>query len=299
MELCYNPISRKRTVFRLWIFIVFRCNMENYSVLMAVYHGEKAEYFRLSTQSMLTQTAPTDDFVLICDGPLTPELDQVVEELIRDHSDVLQVIRLDANHGLAYALNVGLRTCKNDLVARMDSDDIALANRCELQLQTFREDPELAIVGGAIDEFEGTPFNVITHKGMPESHQDVVRYAKIRNPFNHPTVMFRKSAVLAVGSYPERMLHEDYALWSNLILAGYKVRNLPQTLCFMRVDAGMHERRGGYPYLKVALRLRWHLYQTGLSTLPSFLFAACGLTFVCLSPVPVRKWAYRHLLRRK
>lgn len=271
--------------------------MENYSVLMSVYYGEKAEYLRLSAESIFTQTVPTDDFVLMCDGPLTAELDAVIAELERAYGDVLRVIRLDVNNGLGNALNIGIRMCKNELVARMDSDDVAVANRCELQLMKFQEDPELVIVGGAIDEFEGTPFNVISHKSMPLKHSDVVRYAKTRNPFNHPTVMYRKSAVLEVGGYPNRILHEDYALWANLILNGAKVCNLSQTLCFMRVDSGLYDRRGGFGYLKKAISLRWHLYRSGLYTFWSFLFVSLGLTVVCLIPIPARKVVYRRLLR--
>lgn len=271
--------------------------MENYSVLMSVYYGEKAEYLRLSARSIFMQTVPTNDFVLMCDGPLTEELDAVIEELTLEHGDVLRVIRLEENRGLGDALNVGIKECKNELIARMDSDDIAVANRCELQLQKFEEDPDLVIVGGAIDEFEGTPFNVISHKSMPEEHSDVVHYARSRNPFNHPTVMYRKSAVLEVGGYPHRILHEDYALWANLILKGAKVCNLHETLCFMRVDGGLYERRGGLGYLKKAISLRWYLYRSGLYTFWSFLYVSVGLAVICLLPVSARKAAYRIFLR--
>lgn len=271
--------------------------MENYSVLMSVYSGEKAEYLRMSADSIFAQTVPTNDFVLMCDGPLTEELDNVIEELTQEHEEVLRVIRLEENKGLGNALNVGIQVCRNELIARMDSDDVAVANRCELQMMKFRENPDLAIVGGAIDEFEGMPCNVISHKSMPQEHGDVVRYARRRNPFNHPTVMYRRSAVLEVGGYPNRMLHEDYALWANLILNGAKVCNLSQTLCFMRVDSGLYDRRGGADYWKKAIKLRWHFYRTGLYTFWGFLYVSLGLSVVCLIPVPARKLVYRIFLR--
>ena len=194
---------------------------ENYSVLMSVYGREQADFFRLSTQSILAQTMPTNDFVLVCDGPLTEPLDKVIAELQETHSDILHIIRLENNQGLAKALNRGLQACKNELIARMDSDDVAVPNRCELQLRKFRENPELAIVGGEIDEFEKNPDNVISHKKMPHTHEEILRYAKTRNPFNHPTVMYRRSVILAAGSYPDHILHEDYALWSQLLLSGH------------------------------------------------------------------------------
>lgn len=271
--------------------------LDEYSVLMSVYAKEKPDYLRQSIQSIFSQSVPTNDFVLMCDGPLTTELDAVIETACKSHGDVLHVIRLEKNQGLAHALNIGLRECKNDLVARMDSDDIALPNRCELQLQKFQEDPELSIVGGAIDEFEGTPQNIISHKNMPETHEELLRYARLRNPFNHPTVMYRRSAILAVGGYPNNILHEDYALWGYLLLSGAKGYNLPNTLCYMRVDSGLYRRRGGFYYLKQAVKLRWQLYQLGLYTLPSFIFVTIGLTFVCLLPNPMRRRVYRSFLR--
>lgn len=272
--------------------------MENYSVLMSVYRGEKADFFRLSADSVFGQTVPTNDFVLMCDGPLTEELDQVIGELLQAHGDVLHVIRLEENRGLGEALNIGIEACKNELIARMDSDDFALPNRCELQLAKFREHPELSIVGGAIEEFEGDPANIVAHKAMPETHEEILRYARTRNPFNHPTVMYRRSAVLKAGRYPNRMLHEDYALWANMLLGGAKACNLPDTLCYMRVDSGLYDRRGGWAYLKMAVRLRWHLYRTGLYTFWSFLYVVLGLSVVCLIPVSARKAIYRLFLRQ-
>ncbi len=271
--------------------------MDNYSVLMSVYHGEKPKYLRQSIESIFAQTIPTNDFVLICDGPLTEELDLVIQEMYDAYPDVFRVIRLEVNQGLCNALNYGLVECRNELIARMDSDDVAFANRCELQLEKFQEDPNLAIVGGAIDEFEGTVDNVVSHKKMPCTHEEILQYAKIRNPFNHPTVMYRKSVILALGGYPHNILHEDYALWANLLLSGARGCNLPNTLCYMRVDNGMYNRRGGWTYLKLAFQLRWEFYRKGLYTFWSFLFVVGGLTFVCLFPAILRKKTYRRFLR--
>ncbi len=271
--------------------------LNNYSVLMSVYSRERPEYLRQSIQSIFSQTVPTNDFVLICDGPLPAGLDKVIEAFSSEREDVLHVVRLEKNQGLANALNIGLPICKNDLVARMDSDDIAFPNRCELQLRKFQENPELTIVGGAIDEFEDTPEKVTSHKHMPESHEELLRYARVRNPFNHPTVMYRKAAVIDAGGYPDNLLHEDYALWGNLLMSGAKGCNLPNTLCYMRVGNGMYRRRGGIRYLRQAVKLRWQLYRRGLYTLPSFIGVTFVLTIVCLLPNPIRKYVYRSFLR--
>lgn len=271
--------------------------MNDYSVLMSVYIKEQPEYLRKSAESIFAQTVPTNDFVLMCDGPVTEEMNHVIEELQAEHGDILHVIRLENNEGLWHALNYGLKECKNELIARMDSDDIAPPYRCELQLRKFEDDPELAIVGGAIDEFEGDPTNVISHKNMPLSFEDVSRYSRSRNPFNHPTVMYRKSAVLAVGSYPDIILHEDYALWANLLLSGAKGCNLPETLCYMRVNSGLYDRRGGLEYFLKAAKFRWHLFRIGFYSLWNFIYVTAALAAVCLVPRSVRKLAYRKFLR--
>ena len=273
--------------------------MANYSVLMSVYHKERPEFLRLSVESMFAQTVPTDDFVLMCDGPLTEALDSVIADLQNTYGAVLNVVRCEVNRGLSYALNDGLTVCKNELIARMDSDDIAPANRCELQLQAFQEDPQLVIVGGAIDEFEGSLSNVVSHKDMPLTHEDILRYAKKRNPFNHPTVMYRKSAVLAAGSYPHIALHEDYALWAKLLASGAKGQNLSQTLCNMRVDSGLYNRRGGWKYFKTAAKFRYHLYQSGFYSLWNFLYVTAALAVVCLIPQNIRRAFYLKLLRKE
>ena len=271
--------------------------MDNYSVLMSVYQAEKPEYLRQSMESIFAQTIPTNDFVLMCDGPLTKELDLIIQEMCDAHQDILHVIRLERNQGLGNALNCGLVECRNELIARMDSDDVAIPNRCELQLKKFQEDPGLAIIGGAIDEFEGSIENVVSHKDMPHTHQEILQYMKMRNPFNHPTVMYRKSVILGLGGYPYNILHEDYALWANLLLSGARGYNLPNSLCRMRVDNGMYNRRGGFAYLKSAFQLRWDFYKKGLYTFGSFLFVLGGLTLVCLVPVALRKKIYRRFLR--
>lgn len=272
---------------------------ENYSVLMSVYHREQPEYLRGSLESMLTQTAQTDDLVLVCDGPLTAELDRVIEEFEQEYPQVLRVHQLEENRGLAAALNAGLELCRHELVARMDTDDLAMPDRCRLQLEKFAEDPELTVVGGAVEEFEESPDRITAHKPMPETHAQIRQYARRRNPFNHPTVMYRKSAVLAVGGYPDEMLHEDYSLWALLLMARAKGYNLPQTLVRMRTGNDLYARRGGARYLAQGIRLRWKFYRMGLYSLWNLIYVAAGLTLVCLVPVSVRKGIYRLILRKE
>lgn len=273
--------------------------MEKYSILMSVYYKEQPEYLLNSIESVFAQTVVPDDFVLVCDGPLTPELDSVIYQMEQKYGEALNVIRFDKNRGLGPALNDGIKLCKNRLVARMDSDDITPKNRCELQLKKFAENPELSLIGGAIEEFACSIDNIISKKGMPLNNDEILMYAKKRCPFNHPTVMFDKNVVLNLGGYPDFPFHEDYCLWATLLQNGVLTANLPETLCYMRVDSGLYGRRGGLKYLKVAIKFRWHLYKTGFVSLFQAFFVMFILTAVCIVPTPVRKLFYTKILRKK
>ena len=184
----------------------------DYSVLMSVYQQDNPCFFRTAIESMLNQTVPANDFVLVCDGPLTPELNAVIHEMSLQNKNLFQVLRLETNMGLGNALNIGLTACRNNLVARMDSDDISLPDRCELQLKAFQDNPELALCSGMIAEFETTPSQIKSVRHVPLTHDEIIRFSKKRNPMNHMAVMYRKNAVLSSGSYIEVSLAEDYYL---------------------------------------------------------------------------------------
>ena len=207
---------------------------ENYSVLMSVYYKEHPEYLRQSMQSIYDQTVPTDDFVLVCDGPLTPELDAVIADMQDQFGPRLRVCRLLKNGGLGKSLNFGIKQCKNDLVARMDSDDISRPDRCKRQLAVFADHPDYSIVSGIVEEFSDTPDNISVRRVVPEGQSEIIAFAKKRNPFNHPCVMYKKSAVEAAGGYQDFYLLEDY------YLDPYAAERLPgiQSAGTLAVDAG-------------------------------------------------------------
>ena len=172
-----------------------------YSVLMSVYHKEKPEYLKQAIESIQAQTLSTNDFVLVCDGPLNEQLDGLIATKQQEMGDILNVVRLAKNGGLGNALNEGIKHCKNELVARMDSDDIAYPDRCEKQIAVFNTHPEVSICSGIVEEFTTDPNTVDTRRVPPETNAKIIEFAKKRNPFNHPCVMYKKSAVEAVGSW--------------------------------------------------------------------------------------------------
>lgn len=226
-----------------------------YSVLMSVYHKEKPEYLKQAIESIQTQTISTNDFVLVCDGPLNEQLDGVIATKQQEMGDTLNVVRLAKNGGLGNALNEGIKYCKNELVARMDSDDIAYPNRCEKQIAVFNTHSEVSICSGIVEEFTTDPNTVDTKRVPPETNAEIVEFAKKRNPFNHPCVMYKKSAVEAVGSYQDFYLLEDYYLWLRMLMTGYQGYNIQEPLLHMRAGSDMYLRRAGWKYARTQARL--------------------------------------------
>ncbi|MFR0076721.1 MAG: glycosyltransferase [Blautia sp.] len=267
-----------------------------YSALMSVYYKERPEYLRASIQSMLDQTIPPADFVVVCDGPLPGELWEVLEEFQEKRPDLFQLIRLEENQGLGVALNIGIGHCKHSTVARMDSDDVSMPDRCERQLRYVAEGG-YSLVGGTLYEFEGDFSHIIAVRKCPETQQEILRQVRRRNPFNHPLIMYRKEDVLRAGGYRHMPLFEDYDLWARMLKVGCQGYNIQEPLLYMRAGEAMYARRGGLSYARKALRFRWELRDMGMSTLGEFLVAGVGQAVVCILPNRLRQYFYRKILR--
>ena len=267
---------------------------ENYSVLMSVYYKENAVYFDESLSSIFNQTFLTDDFVLVCDGPLNEELDSVIEKYLLKYGSILHVVRLEKNSGLGNALNIGLEHCKNELIARMDSDDVCLPDRFEKQLKIFNTIEDISISSGIILEFFESIHQPFGQRVVPEKSEQIYEYSKKRNPFNHPAVMFKKSAVMDAGSYSEEFhLFEDYYLWIRMFLKGYKGYNFQEPLVYMRTPYDMYMRRGGIQYAREMLRFHRWIKSTGWSSNKDYVTGAMPHAVVCILPNIIRKNIYK------
>ena len=272
---------------------------KNYSVLMSVYYKEKPEYLKQAIGSIQTQTIPTDDFVLVCDGPLNSELNAVITVKQQEMGCILNVIRLKKNGGLGNALNEGIKHCKNELIARMDSDDIACFGRCEKQIAVFNKNPEISICSGTVEEFSTNPKIIDAKRVLPETNLEIIQFAKKRNPFNHPCVMYKKSAVEAVGSYQDFYLLEDYYLWIRMLLAGYKGYNIQETLLHMRAGADMYLRRAGWKYAKTQTRLFNFMRKKGFMGNGQYIKSCVIRSGSALAPNWLRKFIFEKVLRER
>lgn len=263
---------------------------------MSVYFKEQPNNLRQAMESMRRQTVPTNDFVLVCDGPLTDKLDAVIKEEQEKFGPILHVHRLEKNSGLGNALNEGLKVCKNELVARMDSDDISRPDRCEKQIALFNEFPDIALSSGTVSEFVTDPAHPTGKREVPITDEEIQTYSRKRNPMNHPCVMFKKSAVEKADGYKETFhLFEDYYLWVRMLMKGYKARNTKDILLDMRSPADMYLRRGGKKYEQDMLRFHKWMKKSGWSSEVDYLSGAVPHAVVCVLPNGVRKLVYEKL----
>ena len=271
--------------------------MEAYSVLMSVYYKEKAEFLEASMESIWAQSCPTDNFVLVCDGALTPELDRVIEQQQKKHRKNLIVTRLEQGVGLGRALNHGMEYCTHEIIARMDSDDISKPKRMERQLKAMQEH-NADMTGSAVEEFTDSIQQLTVVRKMPETAEEIRRFAGKRNPFNHPSMMYKKNAVLAVGGYQDCPMFEDYYLWARMLKAGYQGYNIQESLLYMRAGADMYQRRGGLRYAKLSFQFRTKLKKMGISTWQEYFVSAFGQIIISLIPNSMREIFYRKFLRK-
>lgn len=271
---------------------------KEYSVLMSVYHKERPEYLKQAIESIQVQSLSTNDFVLVCDGPLNDELDAVIQTKQLEMGENLNVVRLAKNGGLGNALNEGIKHCKNELVARMDSDDIAYPDRCEKQIAVFNTHSEVSICSGIVEEFTTDPNTVDTRRVPPETNAEIIEFAKKRNPFNHPCVMYKKSAVKAVGSYQDFYLLEGYYLWLRMLMAGYQGYNIQEPLLYMRAGSDMYLRRAGWKYAKTQAKLFKFMKQQGFIGNGQYIKSCVIRSGSALAPNWLRKFMFEKVLRK-
>lgn len=236
-----------------------------FSVLMSLYFKEKPEYLTECFESLKNQTVQADEIVVVFDGAITPELEQVMQNFAEILP--LNIVRLEQNQGLGKALNHGLTHCRNEWVFRMDTDDICIPERFEKQIAFIEQNPDTIIFGGQIAEFGSDINDIVSYRRVPTETKAIVEFTQKRCPFNHMTVAYQKNAVLECGGYQD--LQEDYYLWIKLVALGKKVANLPEVLVYARVGNGMVGRRRGIAQAKAEWRLFKLKHQVGMQNIVS------------------------------
>jgi len=272
--------------------------MADFSVLMSLYYKEDPAHLTACMESLLCQTALPEQIVIVKDGALTPELEAVLEGFISRSPQLYTVVTLPENQGLGLALAAGIPACRNELIARMDTDDICHRERFALQLAEFDQNPHLDVCGSHIAEFEGDVTNIVARRTVPLTDSAIKQYQKRRDGVNHMTVMYKKSKVLEAGNYQSCPLMEDTFLWVRMILCGATFKNIDRELVCARVGGAMFSRRGGLAYFKKYRAGRKQVYATGYISRWDYFSTLAVQLAVCLMPNRLRGWVFKKLLHR-
>lgn len=272
-------------------------NNLKYSVLMTVYTKDNPDYFALSLDSMINQTCKPDEIVIVKDGSIRKQLQDIIDSRKNRQVKIIQ-LQLPVNKGLGLALNEGIKICKNELIARMDADDYSMPNRCELQLKMFEKYPDLDIIGCPVDEFVDDIDNVVGCRNVPYTNDEIYAFAKKRDPFNHPTVMYKKSVVLKAGMYSDYRKNQDTDLWIKMLSNGAQCMNLKEHVFRFRFDSDTYRKRKSWVNTKILLEIRYKAWQSGFNTFFDFLLVATSQIGVYILPVWFQRWLYTAVLRR-
>jgi glycosyltransferase involved in cell wall biosynthesis len=273
-----------------------------FSVAMCVYAGDNAEWFGEALQSItLKQTVRPDEIVIVVDGPVPKTIKNVIHkymEISVQESFCLKPVWLEKNRGLGNALKIAVSQCQYEIIARMDSDDIARRSRFKTQLEILDLNPHIDVVGGDISEFIGDKQNVVGKRTLPVTDKEIKRYAKKRCPFNHMTVMYRKAAVMKAGGYQDWFWNEDYYLWIRMQERGMVFANTGTVLVDVRVGEEMYRRRGGWKYYKSEIRLQKYMLDHRVISYGVYMMN-CSKRFIVqvLMTSRMREWTYKALIR--
>ncbi len=276
----------------------------NFSVLMSVYKNDDAEYLLRAIQSVtIDQTLKPTQLVLVKDGPVSEEIDANIQKMqiaLNAIGIEFTVVPQEINHGLATALNIGLKYCKYEYVARMDSDDISLPNRFELELPYIVGNPHISILGGGINEFENDEKVPLQTRIVPQKHDEIVNMLRTRNAMNHVTVVFKKSDIIKLGGYSENFGKlEDYKLWIDAVCAGLKLQNISEVCVNVRVGSGFIERRSNKKEIHDWDMLQEYLKKTKLIRKGKAMINKLYIRVFIYMPAWMKRIAYKTVLRKK
>ena len=267
------------------------------SVVLPTYSGDCPAALSTAIDSVLRQSRPPDELLIVKDGPLSEQLETVVNNCEKDHPDVIETLQFPENRGLGEALRAGVETASHDLIARHDADDISVLSRFERQMSFLQDSPEVDIVGGYIEEFDEQMSEPLSVREVPTTHREIQRMAKFRCPMNHVTVMFRRQSVIDAGNYRSADPMEDYDLWVRMLLNGAKFANIPAVLTHVRAGDNMYSRRGGLDYAAEEIRLQRSFHRQNFISTPELVFNSVTRAGVRLIPNRIRKAIYELVAR--
>lgn len=269
-----------------------------YSILMPVYIKDNPEWLKISIESMLEQTVFPDEFLIIKDGEVTSEINNLLNTYKQKYPKLFNIHQMKKNVGLGKVLEYGVKVCKNEFIVRMDADDYSRKDRCEKQLEVFKNNKDYSVVGSNVEEFSENIDDVISHVILPEEHEEIYKFAKKRCPIRHPALMYKKSNVIESGNYGDYFHAQDYNLVVKMLINGCIFYNIQEPLTYMRVTSDFYKRRGGIKQLKIIYKLKKEFYDMKFYSFSDFYISTLSNGVVCLLPNFIRSLIYKKILRK-
>ena len=276
---------------------VGKYTLEPYSVLIELCKSELPENLNVCLESMLMQSYPPSELVLVCRQDLTNELRIIVKSFQNEYKDIFRIVSAGDDMTVGQALNKGLEACSCNYIMRMDSDDISREDRCLKQMTLFAIIPNLSISGTFVEEFDSGTGDAIDVKKVPILHKDIMKYAKKRNPFNRQTVAFKKSAAQAVGGYSDSNQFEDYELIVKMLMNGQYGQNIPEPLVRYRVSEDTFRQRKSFSRTKAFIKVRKEFHRYGFVSGKDMIAPCSAQCLLTVMPRRFTKWFYRKYLR--
>ena len=245
----------------------------DFSVAMSVYQKDQPRHFERALDSVIKQTLPPREIVIVLDGPVGGEVTDIIRDRAEKHREriAIRTISFKRNRGLGPALKAAVERCRYEWVARMDSDDIARPKRFEIQVNYIMQNPDTDVLGGQIAEFMDEDETTLSYRRTPLTAEGIGNALKRRCPFNHMTVMMRREAVLGAGNYRAWHFNEDYDLWIRMFLNGSRFANVDRVLVKVRIGREMYRRRGGLAYFRSEKRIQSMLFKEGVIGMRGYL----------------------------
>jgi glycosyltransferase involved in cell wall biosynthesis len=266
---------------------------EDFTVLLPTYDRDDLYFlFDKSVDSCINNSLRPKEIIIVIDGPIRREFQDKVR--LYERNEIIRIIWLPKNVGLTAALNEGLKHVQTKYVFRADGDDVNRLNRFRLQMGYLKKG--FGLVSGAVAEFDEFD-NKLAVKRVPSEHEDILKYCKRRNPFNHMASAYELNAVLSVGGYPDLYLMEDWGLWVLLLEKGVKSCNSQEIFVDVAGGARMYDRRGGFKNVKGEYGIQKFLIQHAGK---SYFFAVSdflGRIFLMNMPSKFKNYLFLRFLR--
>ncbi|MCH3958437.1 MAG: glycosyltransferase [Selenomonas sp.] len=276
--------------------------LKEFSVLMSVYKNDIVDFFEEALKSVtVKQKLKPAQVVIVKDGPVINNIDKIIVRIREEEPDIeITICENSTNKGLAASLNKGIAACKYEYIARMDADDISTPDRFYIQRKFCVENPSYGLIGSYISEFNYKINDINSLRKVPIEQEKIVEMMKTRNPFNHMSVMYKKSDVIKAGGYSENIGKlEDYKLWIDMALNGTNLHNIPAVLVNVRVGNGFIKRRSSREEIVDWDDLQNYLLQNRIIGIYKSYINKAYIRMFTYTPDYIKIIFYKYVLRQK